>query len=100
MFIHQVCFWLKPGSPDSAQDQLIADCRKYLGGIPGVRHIWAGPSAMTPRAVVDNSYQVGLLVVLDDSAAHDIYQEHPLHLEFLAKDKSLWEKVRVLDFIG
>ena len=40
---------------------------------------------MTPRDVVDNSYDVGLCVVLDDSAGHDVYQEHPLHKEFIAQ---------------
>ena len=100
MFIHQVCFWLKPGSPDSAKEQLIADARKYLGNIPTVRQLWAGPPAISPREVVDNSYQVGLLVTLDDSAGHDVYQEHPQHLEFIARNKAHWEKVRVIDFVG
>jgi hypothetical protein len=98
MFIHQVCFWLKPGTPDAARDQLIADCRKYLGGVPTVRHLWAGAPAMTPRDVVDNTYQVGLLVALEDSKGHDVYQDHPLHHEFIARNKAHWERVRVLDF--
>ena len=100
MFIHQVCFWLKPGTPPAASEQLISDCRKYLGGVPGVKQLVAGPPAMTPREVVDNSYQVGLLVAFDDSAAHDVYQTHPLHNEFIARNKEHWERVRVLDFIG
>ena len=100
MFIHQVCFWLKSGTPAAAKEQLIADCRQYLGGVPGVKQLAAGPPAMTPREVVDNSYQVGLLVMLEDSTAHDIYQDHPLHHEFIARNKEHWDRVRVLDFIG
>jgi hypothetical protein len=100
MFIHQVCFWLKQGTPDAAREQLIADCRKYLGAVPTVRQLWAGPPHLSPRDVVDNSYQVGLLVLLDDSAGHDVYQEHPLHLEFIARNKAHWERARVLDFVG
>lgn len=100
MFIHQVCFWLKQGTSDAAKEQLIADCRQYLGNVPAVRQLWAGPPAMTPREVVDNSYQVGLLVVMDDSKGHDIYQTHPLHLEFIERNKAHWEKVRILDFLG
>jgi hypothetical protein len=100
MFIHQVCFWLKPGTPDAAKDQLIADCRKYLGAVPGVKNLWAGPPAMTPREVVDNSYQVGLLVTFEDSKVHDAYQVAPLHKEFIERNKAHWDRVRVLDFVG
>ena len=98
MFVHVVYFWTKDGTPDSAKQQLVEDCRKYLGDIPTVRHLWTGRPAMTPRDVVDNSYDVGLCVVLDDSAGHDVYQEHPLHKEFIARNKPNWRRVQVYDF--
>lgn len=98
MFVHTVFFWLKPATPDAERDALVADCLQLLGGIPGVRHIWAGVPAMTPREVVDNSYGVGLTVVLDDAAAHDVYQTHALHLEFIARHKAHWQRVQVYDF--
>ena len=98
MFVHVVYFWTKDGTPDSAKQQLVEDCRKYLGDIPTVRHLWTGRPAMTPRDVVDNSYDVGLCVVLDDSAGHDVYQEHPLHKEFIARNKPNWKRVQVYDF--
>jgi hypothetical protein len=100
MFIHTVYFWMKPGSTDAARDQLVADAKHYLGGIPTVRHLWAGVPAMTPREVVDNSYSVGLTVVLDDSAGHDVYQVHELHLEFIARNKAHWDRVQIYDFKG
>ena len=98
MFIHIVCFWLKEGTPGSAREQLVADCGKYLGKIPTVRHLWSGKPAMTPRDVVDNSYDVGLCVALGDRAGHDAYQEHPLHKEFIARNKAHWARVQVYDF--
>ena len=98
MFVHVVYFWTKEGTPDLAKQQLVEDCRKYLGDIPTVRHLWTGRPAMTPRDVVDNSYDVGLCVVLDDSAGHDVYQEHPLHKEFIARNKPNWKRVQVYDF--
>ena len=64
MFVHTVYFWLKEGTPAAARDQLVSDCREYLGKIPTVRQLMAGVPAMTPRDVVDNSYGVGLTVVL------------------------------------
>lgn len=98
MFIHTVYFWLKEGTPNAATEQLIADCKKFLGDIPTVKHLWAGRPAMTPRDVVDNSYGVGLTVVLEDSAGHDVYQIHPLHKEFIARNKEHWKRVQVYDF--
>jgi len=98
MFIHTVYFWVKPATSAAAQQQLVADCRTYLTKIPTVRQLWAGPPAMTPRDVVDNSYTVGLTVVLDDSAGHEVYQEHPLHKEFIARNKAHWARVQVFDF--
>jgi hypothetical protein len=98
MFIHQVLFWMKPGAPADAARKLADDCHTYLGKVPTVRHLWAGPPAMTPRDVVDNSYGVGLCVVLDDTAGHDVYQEHPLHKEFIARNKENWQRVQIYDF--
>ena len=99
MFIHTVYFWMKAGSADASRKQLVDDARNYLGKIPTVRHLWAGVPAMTPRDVVDNSYDVGLTVVLDDTAGHDVYQIHDLHKEFIARNKTHWERVQIYDFI-
>ncbi len=98
MFIHTVYFWLTENAPPTAREQLVRDCRQILGKVPTVRHLFAGPPAMTPRDVVDNSYAVGLTVILDDSAAHEVYQKHPLHMDFIAANKPNWRRVQVYDF--
>ncbi len=98
MFIHHVYFWLKPGTSAAEREALARDCRTLLSEIPGVRHLWAGEPAMTPREVVDNSYDVGLCVILDDAKAHDVYQDHPRHKEFIARHKDHWGRVQVYDF--
>jgi Stress responsive A/B Barrel Domain len=99
MFIHTVYFYLKPGTTDDARAQLVHDCREYLGRIPTVRHLWVGLPAMTPREVVDNSYGVGLTVVMEDRKGHDVYQEHPLHKEFIVRNKEHWARVQIYDHI-
>jgi hypothetical protein len=97
MFIHTVYFWLHEGTPESARRQLIDDCRSILGGIPTVRQLWAGPPAGTPRDVVDNSYGCGLTVIFEDSTGHDVYQDHPLHVEFIERNNAHWRRVQVYD---
>jgi hypothetical protein len=98
MFVHVVLFWMKPGAPDGAREQLKSDCETYLGSIPVVRQLRAGNPAMTPREVVDNSYDVGLCVVLDDAAGHDEYQVHELHKQFIERNKANWQRVQIYDF--
>ena len=98
MFIHHVYFWLSSDAPAAAKEHLAMDCRSLLARIPDVLHLWAGPPARTPRPVGDNSYTIGLAVILPHRAAHDAYQVHPLHLEFIERNKAHWAQVRVFDF--
>jgi hypothetical protein len=100
MLIHTVYFYHKPGTPENAVAQLEADARELLSAVPSVRQLWAGRPAQTPREVVDNSYAVGLTVVFDDRAGHDEYQVHPLHLEFIERNKLHWERVQIYDFVA
>ena len=98
MFVHVVLFWMNEGAPDGARRQLAEDCEAYLAKIPAVRQLWTGRPAMTPREVVDNSYDVGLCVVLDDDAGHDAYQVHDLHKQFIERNKPHWKRVQIYDF--
>ncbi len=97
MFVHCVFFWLND-STEARRRQLLDDAETLLRDIPGVRHLWVGRPAMTPREVVDNSYDVGICVVLDDRAGHDLYQDHPQHKEFGARHKASWKRVQIYDF--
>ena len=98
MFVHVVLFWLNDGAPPDARERLRKDCEQYLGKVPSVRQLFAGRPAMTPREVVDNSYDVGLCVVLDDEAGHDEYQVHELHKQFIERNKANWKRVQIYDF--
>jgi hypothetical protein len=95
--IHSVFFWLKEGVSQEELGDFIEGCRK-LGTIESVRSCYVGPPAATPdRDVVDHSYSVALIVHFNDLAAHEIYQEHPAHQEFINTYSDLWEKVQVFD---
>ena len=98
MFVHNVFFYLKDGTPDATRDAIAQDARTQLAKIPGVRHVWAGAPAMIERDVIDNTYGVGLTVVFDDRAGHDVYQAHPLHKQFVDRNKPHWTKIKVYDF--
>ena len=100
MFIHHVYFWLKPDAPAEAGETLLADCRHLLSEVPGVAELRAGRPVGTARDVVDNSYAVGMSIAFANADAHDRYQDHPKHLEFIERNKAHWDRVRVYDFDG
>lgn len=98
MFSHVVIFWTDPEQPDAA-DRLIEGIEHYLKDIPGVQHFHAGRMVRSHRAVVDQTYQVGLNLVFADKAAQDAYQEHPRHVEFVEKVfKKVCKRAVVYDF--
>ncbi|MEW6238658.1 MAG: carbonic anhydrase [Candidatus Omnitrophota bacterium] len=99
-FIHTVFFWLKEKLPAEKKQQLIGDCKTYLGSIETVRKIEVGIPAGTPRDVVDNSYGVSLVVYFDDRAGQDFYQTAEKHLQFIERNKDSWTKVQVYDMIA
>ena len=99
MFIHTVYFWLDKAMPTDLRQQMNQDCTGMLSEIPSVQNIWSGKPAGTPRDIVDNSYDIGLCVVLADKGAHDDYQVHPKHQEFGRRYKQYWKKVQVYDFV-
>jgi len=98
MFSHVVIFWTDPDKPGAA-DELVAGAKRYLAQAPGIRHFHVGKMCPSPRAVVDQSYQVGLNIVFDRRQSQDDYQTHPQHLEFVEKVfKPNCRKVVVYDF--
>jgi len=92
-----VYFTLKDNS-QPALDAMIAACRKYLTDHPGTVLFAAG--TRTPdlsREVNDRDFDIALQVVFESRAAHDQYQVHERHLQFIEENKGNWAKVRVFD---
>lgn len=98
MFVHLVFFWLDEKAPAELRQQMMSDCCQLLEPIPGVKAIHWGKPAMTPREVVDNSYDLGMCLLFDTLADHDAYQIHPNHRQFNARHRHFWKKVQVYDF--
>ncbi len=97
-FVHHVFFWLKnEGSPDD-REKLLEGLRT-LTGIPVIRSWHIGLPASTARQVIDSTYAVSWLCIFDDLAAQEVYQDHPLHLAFIAQCAPLWERVVVYDAV-
>ena len=97
MVIHHVFFWLK--NPESVEDRdKLVEGVKTLGRIETIRKIHVGvPASTEKRDVVDTSWHVSELMFFDDEAGQKVYQDHPIHLEFIKNYGHLWNKVVVYD---
>lgn len=95
-FSHSVYFWIADGAKASV---LAESCRRLLPAIPGIVRFTVGVPAGTPRAAVDNSYGVALLIEFVDVQAHDIYQTHPDHQRFVDECRPLWSRVQIYDVL-
>ncbi|MEL6896731.1 MAG: Dabb family protein [Planctomycetota bacterium] len=98
MFYHCVHFWLRDGVEASDRQKLIEGVRS-LGNSEHMQSVRVGVPAMTPRDVVDNSYDIQLIAVFEDKDAHDRYQstDDPVHQAFIEQFKSYWSKVVIYD---
>ena len=96
MLAHIVYFTLHDASPAKI-DALVAACHRYLSRHPGTVFYAAGSLADLAREVNDRAFHVGLHVIFADRAAHDAYQVHPEHKQFIEEQKANWKQVRVFD---
>lgn len=94
---HMVYFKLKDASP-AAREKLVAACHKHLSGHEGTVYYSAGTVVdELNREVNDRDWDVGLHLVFDGLEAHNKYQVHPRHEDFIRENKDNWSKVRVFD---
>ena len=96
---HDVFFKLHDAS-DEAKQKLVDACRKYLSKHEGTVFFSAGIRGQDfCREVNDLEFDVSLHVVFENKEAHDQYQTHPRHNEFIEENKDNWANVRVFDSV-
>jgi hypothetical protein len=97
MLIHSVYFWFKPDA-DAALVGRFEQGLARLTTIPDIQTAYFGRPEKTPkRAVIDDSYAWALIETFADIEAHDRYQAHPIHEQFLEDFADSWQKVQVYD---
>ncbi len=97
MLVHVVYFWLEPELGVAERASFRTDLEALLE-IDTVRFGHVGtPAATEQRAVIDRSYDFGLVVAFDDLAGHDAYQVHPVHQTFVERHRQQWTRLQVFD---
>ena len=97
MLVHTVLFNLTPGMSEEQIAAFEKDL-KSLATIEAADQCYVGKLADTAkRPVVQTDWDYMLTVILKDVAAHDVYQDHPTHHQFIANQKQFFGQVRVFD---
>jgi len=95
---HVVLCWLKESGNAEHRNRII-EVSKTFRKIPGVLEVRVGRVIKSDRAIVDDSFDVGILVTVSDVERLQEYLDHPIHQK--AKQDVLLplvEKVVVYDF--
>lgn len=95
---HVVLCWLKEPGNTEHRNQII-EVSKTFTKIPGVLDVQVGKVIESNRSIVDDSFDVGILVVVLDAKRLQEYLDHPIH-QNAKRDVllPLVEKVLVYDF--
>lgn len=96
-FVHMVFFWMKDPNDEKTIKAFKAGTKDFFSKVEVIKTYHIGSPAGTPREVVDNSYQVSLVVTFESKEDQDIYQAHQAHLDYIETYKHLWERVQVYD---
>lgn len=98
MFIHHVFFYMSPDATAADQAALRAGL-ETLTAIEAIQQWHIGVPAPTDRPVIERGYTFSWLSIFADGAAEEVYQKHPIHLEFVKNCAHLWTKVVIYDAI-
>ncbi|CAN5248656.1 Dabb family protein [soil metagenome] len=99
LFVHHVYFWMKDGHTSEDKAKLLEGLNS-LKKVETIKMVHVGKPASTNRDVIDTSYQYSLMLVFKDLADQEVYQKHPVHLDFVKNYSHLWSKVIVYDSVN
>ncbi len=78
---HVVLVWLKDAGDEGKRSELIASAKGFQKQIPGILSISAGAPLPSERPVVDDSFDIGLVMRFESKEALAAYETHPVHVK-------------------
>lgn len=95
---HVVLIWLKESGNAEHRRLLIEACESFRA-IPRVQAVRVGEPVLSGRGIVDDTYDIALLVTVEDRAALQAFLDHPIHVA--AREERLQplaQRVMIYDF--
>lgn len=97
---HVVLIWLKKPGDKADRARIIEQSHAFKAQIPDIQSLSAGQVLPSEREIVDDSFDVGLVIRFADKAAMDRYEKHPVHQKAVKEVlMPLSKKVVVYDFV-
>lgn len=97
---HVVLVWLKEPGNAAVRSKFVAASRQ-LNDLPGIINRHVGIVMPSERAIVDDTFDVGVTVTLKDKKALQAYMQHPRHKKIVNEQlKPLVNRIVAYDFIG
>jgi len=95
-FVHHVFFWLREPANVDARKQFELGLQNLIK-VQQIQLSHIGTPVESPREVVDDSFTYSYMAFFKNKEDQEIYQTHPIHLQFIEDCQHLWEKVIVYD---
>jgi hypothetical protein len=96
---HIVIVWLKPEFKNDQFINQLLEANKKLASIPSMQSIDTGIAIQSERKIVDDSYDIGMVMTFKSENDMNDYLVHPVHTEFLDNFiKGKVDRVVVYDF--
>jgi len=95
--LHIVLFWLKPDMPAGERTAIPVEMAAQATLVPGLEACWTCTPAGTPRDVVDNSFDLMLVMRFRSAAAARAWDDDPIHLALVQRFRPWFAKVVVYD---
>ncbi len=97
---HIVLAWLKKPGNKADQAKLIAAAKSLKADIKEVKSLAVGRALPSDRPVVDDSFDVALVMRFDNKEDLASYEKNPVHVKAVTETlKPLTQKIVVHDFV-
>ncbi len=96
---HVVMVWFKEDVTEQQIEEVIAQSYRLPQQIPLIKSIHVGRAIPSERKIVDDSFDIGLVMNFSSREDMQAYVNHPLHKQFVSQYvKGRVSKLQVYDF--
>ncbi|MBL9117041.1 MAG: Dabb family protein [Verrucomicrobiaceae bacterium] len=97
---HIVLAWLKKPGNAADRAKIVAAAKDLKAGIPQVKALSVGQVLLSERPIVDDSFDVALVMRFNSKEDMQAYEKHPVHVKAVKEVlQPLTSKVVVYDFV-
>lgn len=97
---HVVLIWLKKPGDTTDRAAVISTAKKFQAEIPEIQHLSVGTPLASDRSVVDDSFDVGLVMRFANQTDLGVYEKHPAHVKAVKETlQPIAKKLLVYDVV-